>query len=355
VTGRLPPRSTLGRAVLVALLLFAASEIALRLLTDVDSRWYIRMGANKQWDPVCQFRNKPHYPLASGRLTNELGYDAPENLRPEAPADRLRIVYLGDSCTVMPSDHPYPRQAEALLEREKHRPIETVNAAVPGFDSENARLLFGHELSRFEAPYLFVYLGWNDLGHYGPEGLAYKRMEAGYELSPLQRALTHLYSLRFLYALQQVLRQREPTVDVPLSAADRALYDAYRPDHFYANLREILGLAKTRYPHVIIMTLATLTSPDPLPDEMRRMHFPTGMDRNVRKLDLLVAKYNQAVRTVAEEEGVPLLDLHALFDSHEARRGFTDSCHMTAEGAARIARAVADSVERDEAGPAGTR
>jgi lysophospholipase L1-like esterase len=341
VTGR--------RAVLIALLLFAASEIALRILTDADSRWYIRMGANKQWDPVCQFRNKPHYPLADGRLTNELGYDAPGNLGREAPAGRLRIIYLGDSITVMPAGSPYPRQAETLLEREMHRPIETVNAAVPGFDSENARLLFGHELSRFDAPYLFVALGWNDLGHYGPEGLAYKRMEAGYPLSPLQRALTHLYSLRFLYALQQVLRQREPTVDAPLSPADRALYDAYRPEHFYANLREILALAKTRYPHVVIMNLATLTSADPLPDEMRRMHFPTGMDRNVRKLDLLVAKYNEAVRTVAAEEQVPVIDLHALFDDHEARRSFTDSCHLTAEGAARVARAVADTVERDEA------
>jgi lysophospholipase L1-like esterase len=314
----------------------------------VDSRWYIRMGANKQWDPVCQFRNKPHYPLADGRMTNELGYDAPEGLSTEAPRDRLRVIYLGDSNTVIPSDN-YPRQAARLLETELHRPIESVNAAVPGFDSQNARLLFAHELSRFDAPYLFVYLGWNDLGHYGPEGLAYKRVEAGYAISPLQRVLTHLYSLRFLYAFQQVLRQRETTIDAPLSPAEQVLYDAYRPDHFYANLREILGLAKRRYPHVTIMNLATLTSADPLPDEMRRMHFPTGMDRNVRKLDLLVSKYNDAVRTVAAEEKVPVLDLHALFDSHEARRFFTDSCHMTADGAARIARVVADTVERDQA------
>jgi lysophospholipase L1-like esterase len=325
------------------------SEVALRLLTDVDSRWYIRMGANKQWDPVCQFRNKPHYPLLDGRMTNELGYDAPEDLRHEAPRDRLRIIYLGDSNTVLPGERNYPRQVETILEREGHGPIETVNAAVPGFDSQNARLLFGHELSRFDAPYLFIYLGWNDLGHFGPEGLAYKRMTVGYSLSPLQHALTHLYSLRFLYAFQQVLRQRQPTVDAPLSPADQALYDAYRPDHFYANLHEILALAKTRYPHVYVMNLASLTSSDPLPDEMRRMHFPTGMDRNVRKLDLLVAKYNTAVKTVAEEENVPLIDLHTLYDSHEARRGFTDSCHMTVEGTSHIARVVADTVERDEA------
>ena len=346
---RLLPGSAPGRAIVVALGLLALSEVGLRLLTNVDSRWYIRMGAMKEYDPVFQMRDKADYPIGHGLTTNELGYQAPHGLRPELPRDRLRLVYLGDSVTMTPLIDNYPRLAEGLLERETHLEVETVNAAVPGFSSENARLMFATELSRFEGHYLFVALGWNDLGHYGPEGLAYKRMEAGYPVSPFQRALTHLYSLRFLYAFQQVLRQHQTTVDAPLSPPDQALYGAYRPDHFDANLREILALAKRRYPRVYVMNLASLTSADPLPDEMTRMHFPTGMDRNVRKLELLVSKYNEAVRTVAEEEKVPLIDLHALFDSREARRGFTDSCHMTAEGAARVARAVADSVERDEA------
>ena len=307
------------------------------------------MGANKEYDPVLQFRNKADYPIGHGLKSNELGYQAPHGLRPELPRDRLRLVYLGDSVTMTPLYDNYPRLAEVLLGREMHVPIETVNAAVPGYSSENARLMLSRELSRFDGHYLFVALGWNDLGHYGPEGLAYKRVEAGYPVSAFQRLLTHLYSLRFLYAFQQVLRQRQATLDAPLSPDDQALYDAYRPDHFYANLHEILSLARTRYPHVYVMNLASLTSPDPLPEEMRRMHFPTGMDRNVRKLDLLVAKYNTAVKRVAEQENVPLIDLHTLFDSHEARRDFTDSCHLTVEGASRVARAVADVVERDEA------
>jgi hypothetical protein len=92
------------------------------------------------------------------------------------------------------------------------------------------------------------------------------------------------------------------------------------------------------------MSLASLTSPDPTPDELRRAHFPRGMGKNMRKLDLLVAKYNAVVARVAKAQGVPLVDLHAEFDSHEARAHFTDSCHMDVEGAGRIARRLAREV-----------
>jgi hypothetical protein len=47
--------------------------------------------------------------------------------------------------------------------------VETVNAAVPGYTSQMARKLFEHELSGFDAQYLIVHLGWNDLGSSVPK------------------------------------------------------------------------------------------------------------------------------------------------------------------------------------------
>jgi lysophospholipase L1-like esterase len=160
--------------------------------------------------------------------------------------------------------------------------------------------------------------------------------------------LTNVYSVRLVYALQRVIERWMPTVNEPMSSADQALYDAYRPGHFYDNLRAILRLAKERYPRVYVMNLATITSDDPTEWEMRTAHFPTGMSKNMRKLHVLVQKYNRAVADVAREEGVPLIDLFALFDDHEARRFFTDSCHMTADGAARIAQALKGAVQERE-------
>ncbi len=333
---------------LLAIGIFLASEVGLRILTSSSSRWNVRVGASKQFDPDLGFRNKPHYTIAPGVETNEFGYLAPLNLRKERPGDRLRVIYLGDSNSVTPGVENYPYLLERLLEDQLAVDVETVNAAVPGYSSLNARLLFEKELSRFDAHHFVVYLGWNDLGQFGPEGLPYKRHDQGYEISPVQKALTEVYSVRLLFALGHVLRRMSPTTNHPMSPEDEALYAAYRPVHFVENMHAILRLAKERYPHVHVMNLATITSDDPTEDEMRRAHFPTGMDKNIKKLHVLVRKYSEAVDQVARDQGLEVIDLFSLFDDRDARRHFTDSCHMNREGTALIASAAAESILRAE-------
>ena len=327
------------------LALVAALEGGLRVLTSQNSKWNVRLGAAKQFDPITRFRNRPHYAFANGVVTNERGYLAPDLLGPELPTDRLRLVYLGDSVTFLPIGANYPQRLEEILENERGIPVETVNTAVPGFASDSVRALFESEVSRLDAHYLFVYVGWNDLGQYGPEGLPYKRQTAGYEISPLQRLLTGSYSVRLFYALQDVVRRWQPTLDEPLEDRERELYERYVPAHFEENLRSMLQLAKARYPNVLVMNLATLTSDGPTPDELQRMHFPVGMSKNVRKLDRLVRSYNEVVEAVARTEGVPRIDLHAVFSGHEAKRHLTDSCHVDPEGAALIARTALAAIE----------
>jgi hypothetical protein len=79
---------------------------------------------------------------------------------------------------------------------------------------------------------------------------------------------------------------------------------------------------------------------------MRTAHFPVGMSRNVRKLHALVATYNRVVDAVAREQGVERIDLFRAFDSPEARRTFTDSAHMNADGTLRMAQLTAAVVAR---------
>jgi lysophospholipase L1-like esterase len=248
----------------------------------------------------------------------------------------------------MPLRANFPLQTEEMLESALGVPVQTVNTAVPGYASQNARQLFEAEVSRFDADHLVVYLGWNDLGQYGPEGLPYKRLERGYRVSPLQRALSNVYSIRFLYAFQRYMSRSEPSFYGPLSAEEVALYDAYEPHHFAENLRAILTLAKRRYPHVYVGSIATITSDDPNEHELATAHYPTGMGKNMKKLHVLVTKYDFVVRELARELGVELLDFHGLFATPEARRHFTDSCHMNTEGARRMARMVSDAIARQE-------
>jgi len=139
-------------------------------------------------------------------------------------------------------------------------------------------------------------------------------------------------------------RRLTPSVDEPLSPEDQERYASYYPTHYEENLRAILARAKSLYPTVAIMRLATITNPNPTAQELQLAHYPTGMDKNMRKLHMLVLRYNEVVDKVAAEQDVPRIDLFALFDSEEARREFTDSCHLTREGAQRAGRALAEFV-----------
>ncbi|MCZ6782424.1 MAG: hypothetical protein O7G30_03855 [Proteobacteria bacterium] len=73
--------------------------------------------------------------------------------------------------------------------------VQTVNTSVAGFAAENVLALLESEVVKFEGDFLFVLIGWNNIGQYGPDGLAYKRQRAGYEISPVQKVLA-LYTSR---------------------------------------------------------------------------------------------------------------------------------------------------------------
>jgi lysophospholipase L1-like esterase len=337
-------------AALIGALLFAMMEVSLRALTSYDSKWNVRLGAHRVLDPVTRFRNAPRHRFAEGVVTNERGYLAPVGLRAEKPSDKLRLVYVGDSVTFLPPASNYPTHLAELLRERTGHDVETVNTAVPGFSSENARALFETEVSQLFADVLFIYLGWNDLGQYGPEGLPYKRMEAGYSISPLERLLVYSYSARLPYALRQLLSRLEPAVDEPLSESEVRLYASYRPRHFEENLRAIIAAARPRVDHIALLNLATITNPNPTAEELRKAHFPVGMGKNMRKLDLLVRIYNDALAQVAREERVMLVDLHAAFDDPSARADLTDSCHVTPAGALRIARTLLTSLPLEHLG-----
>ena len=329
-------------------------EVGLRVFTGVNSQWNLRIGASKQFDPVTKFRNKPDYDFGNGIRTNESGYFAPRGIAHDKPDAGMRIIYLGDSVTFHPLDRNYPRQVEEMLERSRGEEVETLNAAVAGFDSDSVRAMLENEIGAFEADHLFVYVGWNDVGQYGPEGLPYKRRSAGYELSPLQNLLSQIYTVRLVYAVQRLQRQRLPAVSHALAPEDAARYASYMPSHYEENLRAIVRFAKERYPHVHLMNLATISSDDPTESELEKAHFPTGMDKNLRKLHQLVLRYNEVVERVAVEEGVDLVDLFSEFASPERRGELTDSCHVTAAGAEVIAEAVVRSIDRtDPAAAAG--
>jgi lysophospholipase L1-like esterase len=59
------------------------------------------------------------------------------------------------------------------------------------------------------------------------------------------------------------------------------------------------------------------------------------------ELRALYARYQEALRRVAEEEGVPVIDIAAVFDSRDKVTLFKDTAHFNCEGQALVAETVA--------------
>ncbi len=336
-------RRRLLRAAAVVLGLLVLGEAGLRILADRDSRFNIAIGAAREFDPVRKVRLKRSYE-SEGIRTNSKGFLGPE-FEARKPAGGFRIVVLGDSCSFHPPERPYARVLEEELRlRHPGRTIDVINASVPGYDSGQARSWYETEIDGYDHDALVVFLGWNDMGQYHPDGLADKLRATGYlpEPSLLQKALINCYLLRSCLVLQGYRERGRPFVTDPMSPEDAARYGAFYPAHFEENVREILKRARGRGRPAFVLNFPGLLTPSPTEDEKGRMHFPRGMGRHLAKYLALKDAYLRALRKAGGEEKASFVDLEALFDTAESRRVFTDTVHFDVRGADRVGRALAD-------------
>lgn len=330
-------------AALVGLLV--AGEIGARTFANEHSRFNIFIGANRQFHPQRKVSLKPGY--RAGEISvNSRGFLGPE-FEPQKIPGSFRVVVLGDSCSIVPVTRNYPRVLEGILrERYPDRRFDVINASCGGYASAQARHWYETEVSEYEHDMLIVYIGWNDMGQYGPEGLAFKLDEVGYvdEPSLLQRALLHVYLLRSFSVIHGYWERSRAVSLEPLTAEEKALYAGWYPRHFEDNLRTIIGLAQARGRSVFLLDYAGLVTASPTEQERRRMHFPRGTGRRLAKYWALLEAYEGVLQEVSSQTGAPLIDIKSLFGTPEERLVFADSVHFDAAGAERIAAHVADSI-----------
>jgi lysophospholipase L1-like esterase len=322
--------------------LLATLEGAARVLASRDSRFNVFIGGSREFDPVRGQRLKRSY-VAGEIHTSSLG-TLGRDFEPGRPASVYRIVVLGDSCSFMPPARPYPLVLEELLRRRLGRPsVEVVNASCPGYDSFQARAWYEDEIDAWDHDALIIYVGWNDLAQYNPDGLAYKLEERGYlpEPTPIQRALIGSYLLRSLYVVGGYLERRGAVSHEPLSAEEERRYAAFRPERYEENLNAIVARARRRGRPVFLLGLAGLIREGATAEEEARMDFPRGMGKSVAKLVAVKSAYRAAQARVP---GATLVDLEPLFATEEERRSFTDRVHWDARGAERVAARLLDAV-----------
>jgi len=262
-----------------------------------------------------------------GIRVNSLGFRGPE-ITQDKPPGTYRIVSLGDSATFGPqqSECAYP-----FLMADRLPGVEDINAAVEGYRSDRALARLRKDVLPLKPDLVTVFIGWNDLYQTDPRQ---ETEQLKIEEDPLQRILNlsdaaqtfrRWYYLRFAAS-----RPNNEAIDDP------ALLASYEPRGYEERLREILRTAKAGGADTVVFTWPTILSEDMSPAATAKAHFP-WYTVQIPELRSLYNTYQQSIRTVAQQEGVPVLDAAALFDHVDRAEYFNDSAHFTCEGQAMIA------------------
>jgi lysophospholipase L1-like esterase len=347
--GAVSRRALLRRRFKLGCLLFAlvglvGGEVACRIWANESSRFNMFfLGGVRVFHPERRVALAKNYVMGGRQLTNSRGFMGPE-FEPKKAPGTFRVACLGDSCTVVPYGDPYPRALERRLQTLSDQPVEVINAGCGGYSSLEAHHWYTTEVADYDHDALVIFLGWNDMGQFNPDGLGFKLERAGYgdQLSFSDRVFVHSYLARgLLFALGHVER-RLPVSKDPLKGEDASRYDAYYPSHFAERLEEIVRLAEGKGRKVFLLNYAGLVTPAPTPDEESRMHFPRGLGRSLPKYLRLLEVYERVLNEVVAKTGATLIDVRALFATPEQRQVFTDSCHFDARGSSQIAELVAE-------------
>jgi lysophospholipase L1-like esterase len=269
---------------------------------------------------------------------NADGYKGPALDRSGA---RPRVLAVGDSCTFgsLIDHYSWPRAAEREL-AQRGVPAEVINAGVNGYSPANALA----RLDEFQAlgPRVAVlYVGWNAL--FGDRRSVYGARPALLRFATMVRMRwTMLHRSPQEIALDHYAAPKHPDAAAPELARLRD----YRPA-FLADVAALARGLEAGGAAVAIVTLPGLYRSD-APASARALemgHLPEFTD-NPYVIAALADAYNERLRELAAELGIPLIDLDRWSrEALEPRDAwFVDSVHLTEQGQVLVGEEVARAI-----------
>lgn len=266
------------------------------------------------------------------------------------PVPRFRVLAIGDSCTfgAADADTPYPAQLERRLR--SHPPAsfdyQVINAGVEGLDSTEALGRLDYALEAASPDVVLIYLGWNDLMKFAPRSQSRAAL-----LSGLWRAIDSLWLVRGLRKLVYFHLRAEFGTPVLGAASLTGRFETFRPGYFEENLRALIERTRAAGARPVLLTLPHSLRPDldRAATASRLIQFPyfQGGDR-LGDFLALIERYNEAIRRVGEQTGVPIVDLARRFAAiTDPSVYFTDTLHPNARGNTLIAEAIERNLPPD--------
>lgn len=319
--------------VLALLLAVGVAEGALRLLDWQPARSGSYLFLNPEWrdategshpmveeHPTLFWRLRPGTTALEGRLSiGSSGYRTPE-FDPRPPEGVERVVCIGDSITFgfgIELEDTWPRRLEA----ESGGALEVISAAVPGYTSHQGGLVLDQALAWRPDIVIVAFGAFNDWVP-APQLTDDEVDGAGRASLRVQELVRHVW---------RSIRSDPELLPADGDLARLATRDWSGPrrvplPRFRRNLVEMVQRARAAGARPVLLVL-------PLPEETVLQN-PVATD------------YAAAVRRVASEHEVPLVDAWADFERLGLRARFLDFCHPDAVGHRRIATSVAPVVRR---------
>jgi lysophospholipase L1-like esterase len=281
---------------------------------------------------------------------NSKGFVGPEFDDQPTPGV-YRIMALGDSCTFGSGywQIAYPGVLQRLLDEEaSSRRFEAINAGIEGYNSSFALARLRDELLRYRPRLMVLYVGWNDLMKTDPSNEAavdeYRWLASWLDASYLVKAYKKLL---FIYLRPLVMRPI--TSERP---GDAEAFDRFVPARYRSNLEEMVRLLRQHDVTVLLVTLPTVVRSGMSTQELEaaRVFFPYFSDAyGVSRFLSLHRAYNRAIKEVARQEEVEVVDLAQVFDALlDKTPFFLDTMHPSAKGYVLIAETLRSRIKKLE-------
>ena len=217
----------------------------------------------------------------------------------------FRIVCLGDSCTHFGPDS-YPAMLQSLLQKEAPGKFEVINAGVIGYTSFQGLALLKRRVISWSPDLVTVYFGWND--HWLARDFAdTDQSNRVPSLLRLRNALDHSRTIQLAQlAYSQFTSPSRPGMRVAI-------------DDYRSNLREMFQACEAMWADMWL-----ITAPHALDISIPPYLMTSGEVDDPSLLVSLHRRYNSAVRQVAAEQQITLIDLEDEIDTMDKAQLFLD-------------------------------
>lgn len=254
---------------------------------------------------------------------NSLGFRGKEI--PKAKGNAYRIVALGESTTfgigLLPDYRPWPELLEQMIRQRINpaRPVEVINAGIPGFSIENNVRRLPTDILPLKPDMIISYHGWNGF-HFFSDALppVFGRHLPVFKARPLQLLAECEYRLKMIYSKHRLLT-RKALAPPPVSNLMATTYaKAYE---------ELISVAASNHIRLVLANYSmavNAASPSELVDFYREGYPALYWQIEANQM------HTRLVGLLAREHDLCLVDTHPYLDGRH--QFFIDSIHFTQDG-----------------------